>query len=498
MISLVIKLQKEPNISAKCKAFSYQIEAVNAIKNLEYAAVFHEQGLGKSKIAIDLMLYWLKEKQVDTVLYVTKKGLVQNWVREFRSHTYMTPKVLDQNVQRNYYVFNSPSRLILTHYEVLNSEFERFKLFLKTRDIAIIVDESAKIKNPETHLTQCFFELSPLFKKRVIMTGTPVANRPYDIWAQIFFLDQGKSLGCNFSEFKNKADITNKLSENQNKREIFENFIEDIFKRIKSFSVRETKESGKISLPEKIIDEVTADWEPRQFELYRSIQEDLRAVVINEGALTEDCAEEYLKRILRLVQIASNPALVDESYHEIPGKFKVLINLLDSFRQKNEKCLIWTNFTENVDWLYKSLKDYGAVKVHGKMNIHDRNKAIDKFLYNDNIKIFIATPASAKEGLTLTVANNVVFYDRNFSLDDYLQAQDRIHRISQDKTCYVFNIIMDDSIDQWVDVLLEAKYYAAKLAQGDITLDYYRSHMNYDFGKILNSILNVADTEAEG
>ena len=93
-------------------------------------------------------------------------------------------------------------------------ELKRFKLFLKSRNVAIIIDESAKLKNPDSKLTKDFFELSSLFKKKIIMTGTPVANRPYDIWSQIYFLDGGKSLGDSFKEFKSKSDLTNKLAKN--------------------------------------------------------------------------------------------------------------------------------------------------------------------------------------------------------------------------------------------------------------------------------------------
>ncbi len=73
-----IKLKKEPRLDAKHQAFSYQSEAVQAVRELEYAAIFHEQGLGKTKIAIDLMLYWLEKKTVDTVLFIVKKGLIRN------------------------------------------------------------------------------------------------------------------------------------------------------------------------------------------------------------------------------------------------------------------------------------------------------------------------------------------------------------------------------------------------------------------------------------
>ena len=70
----------------------------------------------------------------------------------------------------------------------------------------------------------------------------------------------------------------------------------------------------------------------------------------------------------------------------------------------------------------------------------------------------MATPGAAKEGLTLTCANHAIFYDRSFSLDDYLQAQDRIHRISQTRECYIHNMIATDTVDEWVDILLTAKY----------------------------------------
>ena len=71
------------NLSIKNKAFPYQVEAFNALKDLEYAAIFHEQGLGKTKIAIDLIIYWLKNKDIDTVMIVTKKQLIKNWFEEF-------------------------------------------------------------------------------------------------------------------------------------------------------------------------------------------------------------------------------------------------------------------------------------------------------------------------------------------------------------------------------------------------------------------------------
>ena len=484
-----IILKREPCLVSKHMALSYQAEAVDAVKDLEYAGIFHEQGLGKSKIAIDLILYWLENKVVDTVLYVAKKSLLHNCEREFLMHTFIKPTVLSQDKKTNFHIFNSPSRLMLAHYEVLKTEKERLKLFLKTRNVAIILDESAKIKNPESSLTKAVFELAPLFKKRVIMTGTPVANRPYDIWAQIYFLDQGKSLGEDFSRFKQLAELDPDFKDRAFEREEFEKFINELFSKIKSFCVRETKNSGIIELPDKKYQIIQVDWEKSQYDLYRQIQKDTRAIVMKNGLPTEDNADVVLKRLLRLVQIASNPRLVDEGYKKEPGKLVLLKDLVRRVCNNNEKCIVWTSFTANVDWLKEELQRFGSCKVHGKIKIERRNKSIARFLTKDDVRVLVATPGAAKEGLTLTVANHVIFFDRIFSLDDYLQAQDRIHRISQKKTCYVYNLIMKESIDEWVDALIEAKHLAAQLAQGDISLDYYKSKVSYEFGEILKGIL---------
>ncbi|NLZ05732.1 MAG: DEAD/DEAH box helicase [Phycisphaerae bacterium] len=486
-----IRLKKEPSLEAKFGAFSFQAEAVRAVRDLEYCAVFHEQGLGKSKIAIDLMLYWLERKLVDTVLFVVKKGLLANWEKEFRTHTHMRPKVLSQNRKENYYIFNSPSRLILTHYEVLKSERERFQLFLKARNVAVILDESTRIKNPYSALTRTIFELAPLFRRRVIMTGTSIANRPYDIWSQIWFLDEGKSLGSDFKAFKEEADLANELAHNADARSRFETFIGSLSAKISHFTVRKTKETGTIVLPRKEIHSVLTDWERRQYDLYHQIQSDMRAVVIKDGLPTEDNSEEMLKRLLRLVQIASNPRLVDESYDSQPGKLIFLKDILDRIVQSREKCIVWSTFTGNIDWLAQELSAYGVRKVHGSLTFAERNRAIERFVSDPDIAILFATPGAAKEGLTLTVANHVIFFDRSFSLDDYLQAQDRIHRISQSKICHVYNLIMRESVDEWIELLLHAKSLAARLAQGDISLDYYQAQMSYDFGTIVRGILGV-------
>ena len=104
----------------------------------------------------------------------------------------------------------------------------------------------------------------------------------------------------------------------------------------------------------------------------------------------------------------------------------------------------------------------------------------------------IATPGVAKEGLTLVAANYAIFYDRNFSLENYLQAQDRIYRISQDKACYIYKLLSENSIDDWIEALLDAKEVAARYGQGDISEKVYSERISFDFAEILKDILQVS------
>lgn len=482
-------LRKEPILDAKHGAFAYQDEAVKFVAERDYSAIFHEQGLGKTKIAIDVMLTWLREKAVDTVLVITKKGLIANWTREFSVHSHLAPLILSEDSTRNYYAFTTPARVLLCHYEVARKEERRMAAWLRSRRVAVIVDEAAKLKNPDAELTQVFFRLSELFARRVIMTGTPVANRPYDVWSQVFFLDGGQALGTDFKQFKSETDFDKGHVTDAVAFGAYQERLSAINDKLASLSVRETKDGGRISLPSKEYVRVECDWEAGQFELYRQVREELNAVVVRDGVLIEEDHESVLKRLLRLVQIASNPRLVDEQYDIEPGKFGTLYGLISDITAKGEKAIIWTAFNDNCEWLAKKLAPFGAHALNGRMSMDRRNSVVKWFLENPGDQVLVATPGAAKEGLTLTVANHVIFYDRTYSLDDYLQAQDRIHRVSQTRKCYVYNLIMIDSVDEWVDALLEEKRLAAQLTQGDIDIATYSARATLSFFEILKNIL---------
>ena len=233
-----------------------------------------------------------------------------------------------------------------------------------------------------------------------------------------------------------------------------------------------------------------ANLESNQSILYEKYRRELAAEILRDGLKTWDDAEEILKRLLRLVQVASNPSLVDQSYEGTPGKLCVLDSIVSKMPSSGPKAIIWTGFTENVSRIAHRYPEMHPVRVHGQLSITDRTRHLDRFMEDPNCRLLVATPGAAKEGLTLTVANHALFFDRTFSLDDYLQAQDRIHRISQTEECIVENLVAVGTIDEWVGELLSAKELAAALVQGDITQGEYRDQATYAFNRVLQEILN--------
>ena len=176
---------------------------------------------------------------------------------------------------------------------LINLEKSRIKQLALRNKVGIILDESAKIKNPLSKLTQNFHEISDCFEKKCIMTGTPSANRPYDLWSQIKFLDNGKSLGVDFESFKKEFDLNNKLQNSINEQLKFSQNLSLIFKKISHFTVRETKEKSGINLPKKKFINIEAAWESSQKEKYSDLKEEFRIFVEKSGKKIEEDQNQF-------------------------------------------------------------------------------------------------------------------------------------------------------------------------------------------------------------
>ena len=124
----------------KHEAHDFQQIQIDSIKDLEYAAIFDEQGLGKTKIAIDILVHWLNKNYVDTIIIFTKKILVHNWKKEMRNHTDISPSLILSQDTKSRKEFNRPRRIYISNFESLISFNEKFKRMSEKRNLGIILD----------------------------------------------------------------------------------------------------------------------------------------------------------------------------------------------------------------------------------------------------------------------------------------------------------------------------------------------------------------------
>ena len=454
----------EFNFSSKTLAMPHQIEAIEFIKGNKSLALFDEQGLGKSKIVISALCEDLKNKIIDSVLILCKKTLVKTWKNELLKHSYLKINVIVGSKQNRGRSFMHFSHFHIINYDSFVQELDKIKIFLGLYKFAIVLDESQVIKNPFSRITKSVLDIKDLGVKRIIITGTPIANRPEDLWSQFYFLDNGETLGEDFKEFQKNFRIKLKGETSLKK---YESILSSIKQKINKISIRRTKDV--LELPEKVYSEVFVVLEDEQKRMYERLREELYLELKDiDNNLILEKIDNYLVKLLRLTQIASNPSLLEEGYKDTPAKFKELDKIIKDILDKNEKVIIWTSFRGNIRTLRKRYQNYGALMLFGEIPMAERDDIIEKFMQNPEIKILIANPSAAKEGLTLTSANNAIYLDRSFKMDDYLQSQDRIHRIGQQKKCQIIKLIAKDTIDEYTDEILEKKHLLAQFALGDI------------------------------
>jgi SWI/SNF-related matrix-associated actin-dependent regulator of chromatin subfamily A-like protein 1 len=271
-------------------------------------------------------------------------------------------------------------------------------------------------------------------------------------------LDSGRALGSSFRAFRERFCT----------REGGYTRVDELRERLATVCLRREKE-GTISLPPKTFTYVSVTLAGEQLRMYEELREQLELWVRDlSGNEILAQAEHVLARLVRLAQVASNPALLDTAYAETPAKVVALDQLLHAYlAEPTEKVIVWTSFVGNIRALLRRFSRYKPVALHGEMDSKSRNAAVAAFKNNAAVRLLIANPAAAREGLTLTRARTAIYLDRTFNLVDFLQSQDRIHRLSQANPCEIVILNAAGTIDEFVDFSLAQKHRLAKYTQGD-------------------------------
>jgi len=412
-----------------------------------------DMGLGKTIQALSMLHHYKEVTGGLKALVVCPTTLIYNWRNEVQKFSpSLSFHIHHGSIRtRNVEELNAHN-IIITTYGTLRSDIQ---VLLKMNFDYVVLDESQAIKNPASKVTKAASLLNA--KNRLCMSGTPLQNNTFDIFAQMNFLNPG--LLGNMEFFRNEfATPIDKFGEQEQK--------EHLRKLLFPFILRRTKEQVAKDLPEKTETILFCEMETEQrkvYEAYRnSYREKILGTIDQQGIGKSQLT--ILQGLMKLRQICDSPAILNED-EKYPNHSIKLDELAREIEENigNHKALIFSQFLGMLALIKKKLIEDGIPFEYfdGSTSAPDREKAIENFQNNDECRVFLISLKAGGVGLNLTAADYVYIVDPWWNPAVEQQAIDRTHRIGQTKNIFAYRMICVDTIE---DKILELQERKRKLA----------------------------------
>ncbi len=414
-----------------------------------------DMGLGKTVQALSFLQYYYEHYEGTLkALVVCPTTLIYNWENEIKKFTPSLEYYIHHGSIRSRQVAElNKHHVIITTYGTLRSDI---KLFMQMALDYVILDESQAIKNPSSKVTKAASLLNA--KHRLCMSGTPLQNNTFDIYAQMNFLNPGMLGSVEFfrQEFAVPID---KFGEKEQK--------DHLKKILYPFILRRTKEQVAKDLPDKTETILFCEMEDEQRKIYDAYRNDFRAKIM--GTIEEQGIQKsqltILQGLMKLRQICDSPAILNEQ-EQFPNHSIKLEELSREITENigNHKALIFSQFLGMLALIREKLTELGVQYEYfdGSTSAPDREKAIQAFQRNEETRVFLISLKAGGVGLNLTAADYVYIVDPWWNPAVEQQAIDRTHRIGQTKNIFAYRMICKDTIEDKIIQLQEKKRLLAR------------------------------------
>lgn len=469
------KILASSKYSFKTTPYEHQITATALATSRPVFALLMEMGTGKTKAWIDAASLLILLKRIEGALIVAPLAVCHNWKKEILAHSPL-PDEMKRVVVLTGSMVEREKELarhgaydfFITNYESLARMEKSLVRVMRSRKMAMVLDESTRIKNHAAKQSKAARRIGLVARARYILTGTPITQSPMDAFGQFRFLDP-RILGHDtFTGFRAEYGVRGGF---KGKEVVSYKNLDRLAARIAAYSYRVLKKDC-LDLPPKRYRVLELDMGERQKALYLQMRE--RAVAEMEGKVL--AAPLVITKLLRLSQIASGLfPVIDENTGETTSvesiadapKLPALVELIEEAYESRQKVIVWSRFKEDVIRIEKVLGNK-AVSYYGDVSIKERDRRVNAFQTDSSVRVFVGQVRTGGIGLTLTAASLVIFYSNSYSLEDRLQAEDRAHRIGQhaDTVDYV-DLVCRGSIDRLVVRALKDKKQLADIVTGD-------------------------------
>lgn len=455
----------------KTKPWEHQKKALSYLCKRDAAALYTDMGTGKTKVMIDMM----QTRKFQCVLVVAPNKACEVWEEQISIHgvesqfcvlrlnQYSVEKVINlltQSAQARKYGMQDKTYVYIINYEkVWRKGIDRIFLSKRFGIDCVICDESHRIKTPRSKCSMYLSKLGKIAKYRFLVTGTPLAENPTDVFAQYKFLDPsifGTTLGKFQNEYENlDPELTARIGHRiLDKTEPYKNLDK---LREKMFSCAFYIESS-VELPEQTDIVRNFKMPEKTQKLYKQVFEEKVAEL--NGKWLE--SNNILTTVLRLQQITSGYACVEN----IETKEKSIINvdsarrdelkeLLSEFPQ-GEPIVVFAHYKKDLKNIKRACRELG-------MTSSEVSGSVDtlKDWKTGKTQILTVQYSSGSESIDLTRARYCVYYSLTQRLALYEQSRKRVHRPGQTRPVVYYHLIetmkRGKTIDEKIYQALQSK-----------------------------------------
>lgn len=461
----------QPSIALNATLRPYQLQGVKwLVGHYEAglgACLADDMGLGKTLQTIAVLLH-IKENSIAApatalntqldlfnsyraeikplqALIILPASLVFNWQQELARFAPSLFVCAHTGPKRSTDVRALASHdVVLTTYHTARQDLELLK---KTKWKVIVLDESQQIKNRASEVSKVVLSLEAGHK--ISLSGTPIENSLSDLWAQMEFINPA-TLGS-FNEFREQFIMPIEKRDDAGARE-------RLFKRVRPFFLRRTKEEVAPDLPALSEQLFYSEMTEAQHKLYEHTKSAARNEIL---ALFDDPKTRFqaLQALTRLRQLANHPRLVEQAYKGSSGKFDDVMAQWETVRRSGHKVLFFSSFERHLQ-LFKSA--FEAEKqpfawLTGDTPTPERAREVARFQEDKQVQAFFMTIKAGGVGLNLTAADYVFLLDPWWNPATEDQAIARAHRIGQQRPVTALRFLAKDTIEDKIRQLQERK-----------------------------------------
>ena len=433
------------------------------------ACLADDMGLGKTVQALAFLLH---KKDIGPSLVVAPKSVVPNWASEADRFTpSLKVTILNEITDRKTALESAVAgELFLVSYGVLVTSVDILKAVNWN---VVCLDEAHQIKNRTTRMSQVAMALNA--GSRVILTGTPVQNHLGELWNLMQFVNPG--LLGSWTHFKDK--YINGPEMDDYKREMLKGLTQP-------FILRRTKEEVLGELPDKVSYEHMVHLSGDEMAVYENARQLLEVKYKKnktraERAMVQDVKVEFFAELTRLRLMANAMELVNSGWKGGSSKVDALKDILSTLMDSGDnRVIIFSQFTSFLEIIGRMLvkQGYQYLYLDGSTPLKERSMLVTKF-QSGLCPIFLVSLKAGGLGLNLTAANYVIIADPWWNPAIEKQAEDRAHRMGQERAVTVIRLVAQHTIEEKIlrlhetkrelsDAILEGTDRSFKLSMDDV------------------------------